>query len=94
MANSVAALFAADMVGADLSAGEVFQQVYADQVNVGTWCLAGGGRQPVAVARVRGARLGIEFRIGGGERILPRGFRGPLGTSGRESARQHSIAIE
>ncbi len=53
MAISIAAFFAADTVLAARRVGEEFQQVYPHQVNESTWCMAGGGRQPDAAARVR-----------------------------------------
>ncbi len=56
-----------------------------------TWCLVGGGRQPLAEALVRAI---LEEEVEGtGDSRSPRGFRGPPGASRRDSARQHSIAI-
>ncbi len=69
---------AADTVGADLSKGDAFQQVWAHHVNVSIWYFVGGGRQPFAAERVRGLE---EEEEQGPDKMSPRGVRGPLGTS-------------
>ena len=63
--------------------------MYAYQVKECTWSFAGGGRQPLVPALVRV----VEEEGAGGQSKAPSGFRGPSGTSRRDRARQHSIAI-